>query len=148
MAAKKTTKKGKRYSEEEKAAILKFVDDHGRGGASAAAKKYGVSPLTISTWRKSVQKPAKARKSAGGVDRDDVLRSLAAKGFKIVRMMNVLTGEMLDEKIDPKIEKLNLGFDGLKAKADDGITYVTQSSGQVLVTMTLERLLTLTGTKP
>ena len=76
------------------------------------------------------------------------MRSLAAKGFKIVRMMNVLTGEMLDEKIDPKIEKLNLGFDGLKAKADDGITYVTQSSGQVLVTMTLERLLTLTGTKP
>ena len=39
MAAKKTTEKGKRYSEEEKAAILKFVDDHGRGGASAAAKK-------------------------------------------------------------------------------------------------------------
>lgn len=148
MAAKKTTKKGKRYSEEEKAAILKFVDGHGRGGASAAAKKYGVSPLSISTWRKSVQKPAKARKSADGVDRDDVLRSLAAKGFKIVRMMNVLTGEMLDEKIDPKIEKLNLSFDGLKAKADDGITYVTQSSGQVLVAMTLERLLALTGTKP
>ena len=63
MAAKKkpTTKKapskkaakGKRYTKAEKAKILAFVESEGRGGQSKAAKKFGVSPLTISNWRKS-----------------------------------------------------------------------------------------------
>ena len=86
--------------------------------------------------------------SSGSVEKDDVLRALAKKGFKVARMMNVLTGEILEEKIDPKVEKLSLEFGGLKGEADESKTYVVQSSGQILVTMTLERLLAVTGTKP
>jgi len=47
--------RGKRYTLQEKADILDFVDrynaEHGRGGQSAATRKFGLSPLSISTWR-------------------------------------------------------------------------------------------------
>jgi len=46
--------KGRRYTAKEKADIIAFVDkvntDKGRGGQSAASKKYKISPLTISSW--------------------------------------------------------------------------------------------------
>lgn len=46
--------KGRRYTNKEKADIIAFVDkvnaDKGRGGQSAASKKYKISPLTISSW--------------------------------------------------------------------------------------------------
>ena len=51
-AAKKAMK-GKRYTPEEKSEILAFVEAQGRGGQSQAAKKFGVSALTISNWRKA-----------------------------------------------------------------------------------------------
>lgn len=150
MPAKKAAaKKGKRYSDQERADILKFVDEHGRGGASAAAKKFGVSPLTISSWRKQTgSNSIKSLRSGATVDQDEVLRALAKKGFKVVRLMNALTGEILEDKVDPKVEKLGLEYGALRGKADDAKTYVVQSSGQILVTMTLDRLLAVTGTKP
>lgn len=151
MPAKKqaAASKGKRYTPEEKAQILAFVEAQGRGGASAAAKKFNVSPLTISSWRKAVGTgTTRAKVGSSAIDKDEVLRALAQKGFKVVRMVNALTGEMIEEKIDPKVEKLGLDFGGLRGKADDAKTYVVQSSGQILVTMTLDRLLAVTGTKP
>ncbi len=46
--------KGRRYSLAEKNAVLKHVEtvnlERGRGGISAAAEQFGVSPLTISNW--------------------------------------------------------------------------------------------------
>lgn len=147
MAAKKKATKGKRYTDTEKTEILQFVESHGRGGGTAAAKKFGVSQLTISSWKKKAGGAAKPAKASGTVERDDVLRNLAQKGFKVVRMVNALTGEVLEDKIDPKIEKLGLDFGGLKRKADDAVTYVTQTEGQILVAMTLDRLLAITGTK-
>lgn len=148
MAAKKKTGKGKRYTEAEKADILQFVESHGRGGGTAAAKKFGVSQLTISSWKKAATGgSARSSKAPGSVDRDEVLRALASKGFKVIRMVNVLTGEVMEDKIDPKVEKLGLDFGGVKRKADDAATYVTQTEGQILVTMTLDRLLAITGTK-
>ncbi len=149
MAAKKSSGKGKRYTDAEKAEVLAFVENYGRGGASAAAKKFGVSPLTISSWRKAAGAGrGRSRAPSTAIDRDEVLRLLADKGFKVVRLANALTGEILEEKIDPKVEKLGLDFGGLKGKADDSVTYVTQTRGQVLVTLTLDRLLTITGIKP
>ncbi|MES2997075.1 MAG: hypothetical protein V4733_09730 [Verrucomicrobiota bacterium] len=61
-AAKKTTARkrsgmrGKRYSVEEKQEIIDFViaynAENGRGGQSAAVKKYGLSALTVGAWLK------------------------------------------------------------------------------------------------
>ena len=48
--------RGKRYTLQEKAEVLDFVDrynaEHGRGGQTAATKKFQLSPLSISSWRK------------------------------------------------------------------------------------------------
>ena len=59
MSTKKkvNTAKGRRYTTSEKADILAFVDkvnaQKGRGGQSAASKKFKISPLTISSWIRS-----------------------------------------------------------------------------------------------
>jgi hypothetical protein len=54
MAQKKTV--GKRYTAEEKEVILSFVEEvnqaKGRGGPAAAKKKFGISPITLTSWQK------------------------------------------------------------------------------------------------
>ena len=57
----------KRYSEQEKQKILSFVTSHnkenGRGGKTAAAKKFGVNINSIGNWQSSLAgTSAKARK--------------------------------------------------------------------------------------
>lgn len=46
--------KGRRYSLSEKRAVIEYVEtvngEKGRGGITAAAKRFGVSPLTVSSW--------------------------------------------------------------------------------------------------
>lgn len=59
-----TSSTGVRYTGEQKKEIVKFVADYnaakGRGGQNAAAKKFKVTPLTISSWLKDGSaKPAK-----------------------------------------------------------------------------------------
>lgn len=59
MSTKKkvNSAKGRRYTQAEKADILAYVDkvnaQKGRGGQSAASKKFKISPLTISSWIRS-----------------------------------------------------------------------------------------------
>jgi transposase-like protein len=72
MATKKKASKGKRYTDEQKAEILAFVEAQGRGGQTAAVKKFGVTALTISTWRKK----------AGGVSAASPKESKAPKVVK------------------------------------------------------------------
>jgi hypothetical protein len=51
-----------------KAAILRFIEkfdaEHGRGGRSAAKKKFGVSAVTLSKWTKVAGIPRSAKKAA------------------------------------------------------------------------------------
>lgn len=57
MKKKANSAKGRRYTQAEKADILAYVEEvnaeKGRGGQSAASKKYRISPLTISSWIRS-----------------------------------------------------------------------------------------------
>lgn len=85
MAAKKATK-GKRYTAEEKQQVIDFVNKHneanGRGGATAASKKFGVSQLTVASWLKSiggtsVRLPRKGGKAAATGNRSGVLAELS-----------------------------------------------------------------------
>ena len=73
--------KGKRYSEKERAAVLSFVDKtnamKGRGGITAASKKFGVTPLTISNWIKKVGATSSASKRRTSGDFSANLRRLA-----------------------------------------------------------------------
>lgn len=45
-------KKVKRYTDAEKKEILDFIESKGRGGQTAAVKKFKVTAATISSWRK------------------------------------------------------------------------------------------------
>lgn len=61
-------KKGMRYSLEQKQEVIDFVTDYnsknGRGGQSHAAKKFGLSVLTVSSWLKGVGAKTKYSRSA------------------------------------------------------------------------------------
>lgn len=83
MAKKKTTK-GKRYTAEEKQEVIDFVasvdSEKGRGGVAAAARKFGITPLTITAWKKRAEgsAPASAKGSKrGATAQSRVLHRLA-----------------------------------------------------------------------
>lgn len=109
---KKATK-GKRYTEEEKNDILGFVqkynDDNGRGGQSAASKKFGISQLTIASWLKSDaptgakrgRKPGSGKGSKGG--------SFSSK----LSALSALASQI--DKAEADLEKLKSKFKSLKA---------------------------------
>lgn len=104
MAAKKSTK-GKRYSDEEKKRIVQFVNqvntEKGRGGASAAGKKFGVSAVTLSTWLSTT--PSEGTLIKGGGSRNKILERLGR----------------MDREIETKrkeLSKLEAAFDKLKAQ--------------------------------
>ena len=56
-AAAANQAKGKRYTVDEKAKVIAMVEkvnsEKGRGGITAASAKFGVTPLTISTWMRN-----------------------------------------------------------------------------------------------
>lgn len=64
----KARKTGKRYSSEEKAEIARFIahynSEQGRGGQTAAAKRFGVSPITLSIWGRAAKKTASTGRRA------------------------------------------------------------------------------------
>ena len=65
---KKASATGIRYTDAQKKEIVDFVAQYnitnGRGGQSAASKKYKVTPLTISAWMKAAGVSSKAPKAA------------------------------------------------------------------------------------
>lgn len=68
--AKKASGTGVRYTDAQKKEVVDFVAQYntanGRGGQSAAAAKYKVTPLTISAWIKALG-GGKAKKAASAV---------------------------------------------------------------------------------
>jgi len=78
--SKKTTTKGKRYTDAQKQEVVAYANkvnaDNGRGGQAAAARKYGISVLTVSGWLKAggapkAAKPVKAAKVAAKKGKKD-----------------------------------------------------------------------------
>lgn len=78
------SKKGMRYSVEQKQEVIDFVTEynskHGRGGQSHAAKKFGLSVLTVSSWLKGVGAKTKYSRSAS------VSPGLASKFTNLVEL--------------------------------------------------------------
>ena len=108
MASRKKTKnsKGRRYTAEEKAAIIDHVEkinaSKGRGGQTAASKKFGISMLTISTWMKKASPTAAPTKGkAKSKTVNGALAKLAALHSQIEAKQN-------------EIAKLRQQFDVLK----------------------------------
>ena len=90
-SAKTRKKKGRRYSDDEKREVLAFVNEvnleRGRGGITAASKKFNITPLTISNWRKKGGSDTAAGSNGNAVAH---LRGLAAKAGDIKRLAKMI----------------------------------------------------------
>jgi len=86
--------KGKRYSPEERAEILAIVHEvnatRGRGGVTAAANKFGVSPLTISHWLRNTGIQSTSQKGRRNAGDAGVFRELADLHDKIAKKQREL----------------------------------------------------------
>jgi len=115
----------------------------------------GVCPATGETEEpkgaaKAPRKPASVLgvPPVSEISEEACIRVLAGKGFKFTRLVNSLTGEVVKEESDPKINKLNLTFSAIPKNAAQDKVYVTQTSPQLQVSMSLDRFLELAGIRP
>ena len=103
---KKSIVRGKRYTAEEKSKIVSFVESYnasnGRGGQSAASKKFGVAQLTVSSWRKS----------AGG---DARVSKASLKGGIQVKLTALLSLGQDIAKLEKELNSKRAKFDSIKA---------------------------------
>ena len=84
MVAKKGVAQRKRYTDEQKQEVVDFVvavnASKGRGGLSAATQKFGISPISISSWaKKSGVKAAKPQVSVKPAKPAKAVKALPAK---------------------------------------------------------------------
>lgn len=129
-AAKKSGGRGKRYSPAEKQEVIDFVNEvnatKGRGGQSSASKKFGISPLTISSWLKAGGAAPKKRgrrpgRPAGSKNKvkttaTNTTTTKASAGGSLEKKLVELQG--LAKQIDAaesELSSLRKQFDGLKA---------------------------------
>lgn len=108
-STKKDIVRGKRYTAEEKSKIIAFVESHnsanGRGGQSAAAKKFGVSQLTISGWLKG----SGAGASTGSKAKSGVKGSMQNKLSTLLSLGDDI------EKLDKELSAKRAKFEAIKA---------------------------------
>lgn len=88
--------KGKRYTDKEKAQVLAHVEkvnaEKGRGGITAASKKFGITPLTISNWvKKTGVLPMRGRRGVGNFAANlrrlaDIHESISKKEAELIRL--------------------------------------------------------------
>ncbi len=101
---KQATSTGVRYSDVQKKEIVEFVlgynKSNGRGGQSAAAKKYLVSPLTIAGWLQASELKApvekKAAKAASKTTKVAAKAAPSEKGVRDVRYPDEYKQEVVD----------------------------------------------------
>ncbi len=90
-------KTAKRYTDEEKSKILRFVNqvnqDKGRGGVTAAVREFGISPITVNGWlrnQKELGPTLPLPKNASAVEvfqrLADLHSSIEAKRDELTRM--------------------------------------------------------------
>lgn len=114
MAKTKKTTKGKRYSTAEKQEVLDYVasvdSDKGRGGVAAAARQFGITPLTITAWKKRFGTDASAPTTSAGAGK------AASRGATAQSRLLHRLGEILDELESHKSKIANLEKEYAKLK--------------------------------
>lgn len=88
---------GKRYTDDQKREILDFVAGQGRGGITAAGKKYGVSYIALRRWMNSAGGgPRKAGRAAASKGLDGRrLKSVAAALATLKSLKKQITAAQL-----------------------------------------------------
>ena len=111
MASRKAAPKGKRYTAEERQKDVSFVAAHnaenGRGGATAASKRFGVSQLTVANWLKA----GTSASAAGKVGRPSGGASAGKRG-KVLAELSRLDSEIASRR--KELDALEARFQKLK----------------------------------
>jgi transposase-like protein len=114
-ATKRTgvSKRGVRYSSQQKAEVVNFVKEYnaanGRGGQSQAAKKYGLSVLTVSAWLKSAGVKGGRTKTANAGKASAVPAGLNGKIASLIEVSDQL------RKAESETARLRAKYDALRA---------------------------------
>jgi len=112
---KKSSAKGKRYTDAEKKEIVSFVEkvnaEKGRGGQSAAAKKFGISQLTISSWLRA---GVSGSGSNGGSVSSAATKSVGRGGMNS-KLASLLSLGNEIERAEKELTKLKAKFNSIKA---------------------------------
>jgi Brinker DNA-binding domain len=128
----RTKGRGVRYDATKKQEVIDFVSDYnqknGRGGQSAAARKFGITILTVSSWLKgSGKKVAKAPKAPKAPKAGKAPK--AAKAPKEAKVSGGLTNKvkaLLDlgdriRKSEVELQKLQSQYSSLSASIRSAI---------------------------
>ncbi len=109
MSTKKVIR-GKRYSTEEKSKIVAFVTEHNaknkRGGQLTAAKKFGISQITIASWLK---------KSGGKAAVKALGKSVSSTGNMQKKLGTLLSLGKEIEKLERDLKTKRTQFNTIKA---------------------------------
>jgi len=107
----------KRYDQKTKDGVVAFIqkynDENGRGGQSAAAKKYKLNPITVRAWMEKAgvatpSKSSKKKKKAG-------LKASAAPSRKASAPKSTSAALKRMVKLQEQIEALQAEYDSLKS---------------------------------
>ncbi len=85
-----------RYTQKKKDAVVAFIQQHneekGRGGQTAAVKKFGINPITIRSWmdKAGVASPGKSGKKKG--PKAKAVRAAAKKSTSGRKKTSALAG--------------------------------------------------------
>jgi transposase-like protein len=121
MSTKKVIR-GKRYSAEEKSKIIAFVNEHNaknkRGGQLTAAKKFGISQLTIATWLKKSGGKSTGKAAAKGAKKTtakSASKAVSTKGSIEKKLNSLLSLGKEIEKLERDLKAKRAQFDSIKA---------------------------------
>ena len=115
MSTKKVANasKGHRYTAQEKDEILAYVEqvnsEKGRGGQSAASKKYKISPLTISSWIKARGGSSSSSASSSPSAASAISGPIGKKLAKLQALHDQIG------RAEKELAKLRAQFDSLKS---------------------------------
>ncbi|MCH1410196.1 MAG: hypothetical protein L7V87_14290 [Verrucomicrobiales bacterium] len=107
----------KRYDQKTKDGVVAFIqkynDENGRGGQSAAAKKYKLNPITIRAWmeKAGVASPGKSSKKKKKAGR----KASAAPSRKASAPKSTSAALKRMVKLQEQIEALQAEYDSLKS---------------------------------
>ncbi|MES2981096.1 MAG: hypothetical protein V4727_02190 [Verrucomicrobiota bacterium] len=115
MSTKKVIR-GKRYSAEEKSKIVAFVTEHNaknkRGGQLTAAKKFGISQITIASWLKKSGGKASGKAAAKATKK--IASKSAGNAVSNTGNMQKKLGSLLS--LGKEIEKLERDLNAKRAQ--------------------------------
>ncbi len=112
--------KSSRYPDEFKQEVVAFVAnynaEHGRGGQNSAAKKYGISPITVTSWlgKRNGQELSTSPEKRANTKAAAPSAALSTTGFE-AKLKSLLALSQEIAKAQTSLKNLETKFNALKA---------------------------------